>query len=85
MILQIYSVYDTKVASFGTPFFVNHEAVAIRSIANAVNDPSVEFHRHHADFMLFHMGEFSTDSAEFNLLVSPKNLGPLTQYKEQQS
>ena len=83
MILHIFSVYDTKIHSFGAPFFVNHEQSALRIMSNAVNDPTVEFFRHHADYMLFQMGEFNTETAEFNLLVSPKNMGPLTQYKEQ--
>ena len=62
MILQIFSVYDSKVELFGTPFFCRSKGEAIRSFADAVNEESHAFSRHADDYTLFHVGEF--DEAE---------------------
>lgn len=67
MMLSIFAVFDSKAAVFGTPFFDQQEASAIRNFSDAVNDssnPNNMWHKHPEDFSLFHLGEFDNNSGE---------------------
>jgi len=61
MILKVYSVFDSKVACFGKPWYSVSDAAAIREFGDAVNDgsnPNNQWFRHPEDFQLFVIGEF---------------------------
>lgn len=75
MKLKVFSVFDSKAAFFGTPFFEQREASAIRGFQDAVNsnDPANGFARHPEDYSLFLLAEFDNDTGQFDL-VKPQNL-----------
>lgn len=61
MILKVFSVFDSKLASFSRPWYEMTEASAIRVFADAVNDgsnPNNQWYKHPEDFSLFVIGEF---------------------------
>lgn len=74
MIYRCYAVRDLKAAAFAPPFFIQVDAVAIRTFADAQNDPSHPMSRHPADYELFHIGEFDDESGIFTPLVQPRFL-----------
>lgn len=82
MILEMMAVYDTKARAFLAPIFVRSVEVAQRAVADAVNDPKHEWHRHASDFVLFGFGAFADDQGTFSLLQEPRNYGPLSQWQE---
>lgn len=57
--MSIYSVYDSKVASFLTPFFSKNNATATRAFARAAGNPQSDIGAFPADFTLFKIGTFS--------------------------
>lgn len=71
MIIRIYAVRDSAVEAFLQPFFAPTQASAIRSLMEAVNDPTHAFHKNAKDFALYHLGEFD----DTNGVVSPTENG----------
>lgn len=74
MNFQIFSVFDTKVQSFGLPFFAVNKGAAIRTISDAAADPSTMLNRHPNDFALFLIGEFDSMAGSVRP-VNPENVG----------
>lgn len=61
MKMKIYSVFDTKVANYGRPWYAYQDAAAIREFSDAVNDasnPANQWNKHPEDFQLFCIGAF---------------------------
>lgn len=61
MIQKVYSVFDSKLAAFGRPWFSMRDASAIREFSDAVNDssnPLNQWNKHPEDFHLFVIGQF---------------------------
>lgn len=72
MKINIYSIKDTKVGAFKSPFYAQNNMVAMRSLKNAVNDKNGgELYLNAEDFQLFNLGEFDditgqiTNNVEF--------------------
>nr|WAE43564.1 MAG: nonstructural protein [Microviridae sp.] len=61
---EIYSIKDTKVSGFLTPFFVNNETEAVRSIKVAVQDSHLQLCIFSEDYDLFKIGEFDEISGQ---------------------
>lgn len=75
MILQMFSVYDSKSETFTQPTFAKTKGEMLRSFSEAVNEESHQFHKHSADFTLFHVGEYDDSSALCSSLPTPISLG----------
>lgn len=58
MLLNAYSVYDTKALNYSPPFYAPTNGAATRMIADAAADPNNNLGRHPADFVLFRVGTF---------------------------
>ena len=80
MILQVFSVYDTKAEAFLPPVFMHSKGEMIRAFGDAANDPQHQFHRHPADYVLFHLGEWDNGSSYFKFLKAPDSLGTALEF-----
>lgn len=79
----IFAVLDTKIGYFGTPFFAQNSAYAVRMFRDAALDPSTLFAKHPEDFFLYRLGTFDGESGYVEALSKPENLGSaVTQPKE---
>lgn len=60
----IVALKDTAARVFGTPFFVQATAQAVRSLRDEVNskESTSDVNRHPDDFELYMVGEFDEDS-----------------------
>lgn len=58
MMMRIFSVYDSKANSYMLPFFIQNAPMAIRSFANAANDPATDIGKFPTDFTLFEIGTY---------------------------
>lgn len=74
MIMKVFAVFDTKIGTYGQPFFMSTVPSAKRAFQGACNDPSTMLHKHPADFALFLLGEFDDESGALSTLP-PENLG----------
>lgn len=69
--MKIYCVYDSKVESFGTPFFFKTKGEALRGFTEIANDGKTQIGRYPADFTLFEVGDYDERSCKFDLYNTP--------------
>lgn len=70
----VFSVYDSKAESYLPPFFARNRASAIRSFTAAVLDPGSDLNRFPEDYVLFDLGKWDDESAQFSLFDSPESV-----------
>lgn len=70
---MMFSVFDSKAAIFGTPFFMLREQMAIRAITDMVNDPETMIAKHPEDFSLYHLGVFDDENGDIEM-CKPRNI-----------
>lgn len=80
MTLKMFSIYDSKCEAFIQPFFSQATGSAIRSFETAVNEEGHAFNSNAGDYTLFELGEFEQNTAAFNILATPLNLGVAIQF-----
>jgi len=80
MDLLAFSVYDAKAEAYLRPFFAESKGLAVRSFADAVNDPQSGMFKHPADYTLFLVGEFDQRSGELRGVL-PLSLGNALTFK----
>lgn len=72
MKMRMYSILDSKVASYSLPFYAQTDASAVRKFSDVVNDGSVannDYFRHPEDFSLFFVGEFDDSVGSLDVVV----------------
>lgn len=62
---RCYSIYDRKALVYHTPYYAITDAVAVRTLSDAVTDPNGMFGRHPNDYVLFYVGEFDDSNGQF--------------------
>jgi hypothetical protein len=67
MLVQVFTVYDSKAKAYLQPFFVPNEEVAKRAIKDIMRDELHNFSQNANDYSLWHIGEFNDQ----NGLLSP--------------
>lgn len=85
MILQIFSVYDSKAKAFAYPFYCPNLELAKRYFAQGANDATLQLCTNSEDFSLFHLGEWDDATSIFTLNVSPMPLGLAANFKKAQT
>lgn len=64
---KIFTVYDSKVAAYMAPFFMDTTGRAMRSFEDTANDPSSVINKHPHDFVLFEIGIFDDADATITM------------------
>lgn len=72
---QLFSVYDVKAEAYLPPFHCPNQAVATREFERLVNTEGHQFHLYPDDYVLFHLGEFDTQSGTITTKAAPISLG----------
>lgn len=60
-----FTVHDQKAETFMPPFFVPSRGLAIRAFEDCINSEDHHFGKHPADYTLFYLGNFDTDTGSF--------------------
>lgn len=68
--LIAFAVFDSKAAAYGLPIFCESEGLALRGFSDACKNPESPMAKHCADFVLFKIGSYETNSGEFTT-ISP--------------
>lgn len=79
MKLNIYSIYDVKIAAFSQPYYSHTNGSALRAFADHVNDPQSQPNKHPEDYQLFHLGSFDDNTGEI-LATKPAPIGTAAEY-----
>lgn len=80
MKLQVFTVYDSKIEAFASPFICKTKGEAIRSWIDIVNDRQSAFSKHPEDFTLMHIAEYDDSSGRYENFTVPKSLGLAIEY-----
>lgn len=80
---QIFAVFDSAADAYMNPFFLPSKGMAIRSFSDSVNTPDSTLSKHPADYTLFHLGEWTDESAGFDLFPGPRSLGVAIEFVSQ--
>lgn len=75
MILNAFTVYDSKAEAYLQPFFTTTPALAMRSFQQAANTEGHDFNQYAADYTLFHIGAYDDATAQLQPLAHFGNLG----------
>lgn len=78
---KIYTVFDTKVGAYMTPWVSRSKGEAIRSITNELDNPNSILSKHPEDFVLFEIAEFDDQSAVVTPLT-PTACGVAIEFKK---
>lgn len=71
MMLNAYSLFDTKGLIFNTPFFQHNDAVAKRMLSDLVTDTNTSVGRHPSDYILYAVGTYDDQTGELSI-ISPR-------------
>jgi len=75
MIVNVYSIFDSKSRVFSRPYYCINGDVALRGFAQLANDKQTEIGAHPADFTLFCIGTFDDELGALYSLAQHENLG----------
>lgn len=69
----VVSLRDSAARLYGTPFFVQHAAQAVRSLRDEVNskDSKSDVNQHPSDFELYELGSYDEDTGMVVCHASP--------------
>lgn len=81
MILEVYSVFDSKAKAFMQPWYAANQFVALRHFVSAVNDPATVFYKHPSDFVLYRLGSFNDETGVLWASDQLLNLGLAATFK----
>lgn len=84
MNLEIFSVYDSKAETYMAPWTATNKATAIRAFSDQCNNPDSSFSRHPHDYALMHLGSWDDQTARYETLEVPTNMGLAHEFKTQQ-
>lgn len=75
MILQVFSIFDSKGEFFHVPFFKKTRGEAIRDFTELSNDSNSFVSKYPEDYTLFHIGSFADDCGKLDPVITPTSLG----------
>lgn len=81
---RIYSIYDTKLQAFFSPFTAQNDEVAKRNFESLANDEQSRIAMHPSDYQLINVGTWNDATG----IVEPddhKNLGFASEYQRDQT
>lgn len=64
----VYSIYDSKAKAYSQPFHAVNDAVAMRMVSAAVNDPGTSLNRHPEDYTVYELARFDEENGTFEIL-----------------
>ncbi len=75
MILQMFSIFDSKALAYLPPFCMRARGEALRAFMTTLEDPTTQMHKHPGDYTLLHLGAWDDTTGKFNIELNPENLG----------
>lgn len=68
MILNAYTLFDSKSLVFNQPFFAHNNAVAIRMVTEIAQDMNTSIGRHPSDYVVYRVGTYDDQTGFFSPL-----------------
>ena len=84
MNLSVFCIHDVKAGAYLPPFFLPQVAMAARTFADCVNDPTHAFGKNPQDYTLYHLGSYDDNTAEI-ILQEKRSIGNGMEFKQEKS
>lgn len=84
MLSQVFTIYDSKIAAYLPPFFMQTKPAAIRAISDCMMDATHQFAAHPEDYTLFYLGTFDDQTAKYATEETPVSLAVLIELMPKQ-
>ncbi len=68
---RIFTVYDSKIEAFMSPFYSRTMQQALRSFTDTCKSADHAFNKHPEDYTLFELGSFDDNTAKFEIHETP--------------
>lgn len=78
--MKVFAILDDRMNRFMHPFFALTVGAALRMFQDACNDTSTLFHKHPADFRIYHLADWSDESGRFENQERPQLLGTASDF-----
>lgn len=83
--MKVFSVYDSKVETYSTPFFLRSKGEAMRTWVDIANDKSSDIGKHPEDYTLFEIGEWDQNTAKIQNHNTPVSLGVAIEFTRKEN
>lgn len=74
MLLQIFTIFDSKASAYLPPFYLPQRGMAMRTFADCINDVEHQFSKHPEDYTLMMVGTFD-DLSGIAMTTAPESIG----------
>lgn len=74
MILQAFSIYDSKAVAYAPPFFMARPELALRAFRDLAADPQSQISKHPEDYVLFLLGSYDDETGLLKAAGMPVQL-----------
>ena len=71
MKIELYTIYDSKTGVYNKPFYQLNDDVCRRTCSDLLSSET-DVAKHPEDFSLFHLGSYNDETAQFDLLATPR-------------
>jgi len=71
IIYRVYSIRDVKTNVYNTPYFQTHKAGSMRMFAELCSDKQSTINKFPADFQLYELGTFNSETGKFTSHPEP--------------
>jgi len=68
---KVFAIFDVKAKSYGQPFFVPHNGIALRMFSDLVVDDKSSISKHPEDYKLYYLGEYDDVAGNFTSVPTP--------------
>lgn len=76
--VKIFAIYDNQAETFGRPFFMLTEGLAIRGFVEAASDPQTDFAKFPSDFILYEIGDYDENTGLIESIDPKRHMSALT-------
>jgi len=80
---KVFTVYDSKMETYMSPFLMLTKGQAIRSFTDAVGNSESQFCTHPEDYTLFEIGEWDDQEGCYTMHEAKISLGCAIEFREQ--
>lgn len=84
MIYKVFSIFDSKVGSYLSPFFMRSKGEAIRALTGELSNENSNICKYPSDFTLFEIGEYDDTKGAINP-VDPISVGVAIEFVNKES
>lgn len=77
-----FSVFDSKIGAFASPFFAPSRGAAVRAFSDEVKRDGSDFAKHPEDYILYQLCHYDDKTGVLAPLIAPEQVAKASDYVE---